>query len=49
MMNDPNGYAERIQRAVDRLAEHSDEVLNFAALARAACLSPYHFHRGPGF
>jgi AraC family transcriptional regulator len=45
MMNDPNGYAERVQRVVDYLAEHLDEALNFEALARVACFSPYHFHR----
>lgn len=44
-MNDPNGYAERVQRVVDFLAEHLDEELNFEALARVACFSPYHFHR----
>jgi AraC family transcriptional regulator len=45
MTNDPNGYAERIQRAANYLAEHLDEALNFEALARVACFSPYHFHR----
>ena len=45
MMNDPNDYAERVQRAAEYLAEHLDEALNFEALARVACFSPYHFHR----
>ena len=44
-MNDPNGYAERVQRVVDYLAEHLDEALDLGALARVACFSPYHFHR----
>src|SRR3984885_792668 len=44
-MNDPNGYAERVQRRVDYLAEHLDETLDLEALARVACFSPYHFHR----
>jgi AraC family transcriptional regulator len=44
-MNDPNGYAERVQRVVDYLAEHLDETLDLDALARVACFSPYHFHR----
>ncbi len=44
-MNDPNGYAERVQRVVDYLAEHLDGALDLEALARVACFSPYHFHR----
>jgi AraC family transcriptional regulator len=44
-MNDPNGYAGRVQRVVDYLAEHLDEGLDLEALARVACFSPYHFHR----
>ena len=44
-MNDPNGYAERVQRVVDFLGEHLNDALDFTALARVACLSPYHFHR----
>jgi AraC family transcriptional regulator len=44
-MNDPNGYAERVQRVVDYLAEHLDEGLHLESLARVACFSPYHFHR----
>jgi AraC family transcriptional regulator len=44
-MNDPNGYAGRVQRVVDYLAEHLDEALDLEALARVACFSPYHFHR----
>src|ERR1700749_3923337 len=44
-MNDPHGYAERVQRVVDHLAEHLDDALDLEALARVACFSPYHFHR----
>jgi AraC family transcriptional regulator len=44
-MNDPNGYADRIQRVGDHLAEHLDDALDLEALARVACFSPYHFHR----
>jgi AraC family transcriptional regulator len=44
-MNDPNRYAERVQRVVDYLAEHLDDALDLEALARVAHFSPYHFHR----
>jgi AraC family transcriptional regulator len=44
-MNDRNGYAERVQRVVDYLAERLDETLDLETLARVACFSPYHFHR----
>ena len=44
-MNDPNRYAERVQRVVDYLAGHLDETLDLEALARVAHFSPYHFHR----
>jgi AraC family transcriptional regulator len=44
-MNDPNGYADRVQRVVDYLDEHLDKELDIEALARVACFSPYHFHR----
>ena len=27
-MNDPNGYADRVQRVVDHLAEHLDQALD---------------------
>jgi AraC family transcriptional regulator len=45
MMNDPNRYAERVQRVVDFLAAHLDETLDLETLARVAFFSPYHFHR----
>lgn len=44
-MDDRNGYADRVQRVIDYLAEHLDETLDLEALARVACFSPYHFHR----
>jgi AraC family transcriptional regulator len=44
-MNDSNGYAERVQRVVDYVAEHLDETLDLDTLARVACFSPFHFHR----
>jgi AraC family transcriptional regulator len=45
MSNAAGSYALRVQRVVDYLAEHLDEVLDLATLARVAHLSPYHFHR----
>src|SRR5215471_17148984 len=45
MVNDRNGYAERIRRVVDYVAGHLDADLNLDTLAGVACLSPYHFHR----
>ena len=45
MLNDPNGYSERIQRVIDHVAGHLDEELDLETLAGVACLSPYHFHR----
>jgi AraC family transcriptional regulator len=45
MMNNPNRYAERVQRVVDFVAAHLDEPLDLETLARVAFFSPYHFHR----
>lgn len=45
MAHDPNDYSDRIQRVVDYLAGHLDEVLDLDTLARVACFSPCHFHR----
>jgi AraC family transcriptional regulator len=45
MLNDRNGYSERIQRVVDYVAAHLDEELGLETMAGVACLSPYHFHR----
>jgi hypothetical protein len=36
-MNDPNGYADRVQGIVDYLTEHLDEALDLEALAGVAC------------
>ena len=46
-MNDRNGYTERVQRVVDHLAEHLDDVLDLEALARVACFSPYPLRSSP--
>jgi AraC-like DNA-binding protein len=45
MVNDRNGYSERIQRVVDYVAVHLDETLDLEKLSGVACFSPYHFHR----
>ena len=34
-----------MQRVIDHIVEHLDEAMDLEALAREACLSPYHFHR----
>jgi AraC family transcriptional regulator len=44
-MNNPNDYADRVQRVVDYLTAHLDDGLDLETLARVACLSPFHFHR----
>ena len=44
-MSNAGTYALRVQRVVDYLAEHLDEVLDLETLSRVAHLSPYHFHR----
>ena len=38
-------YQERILRALLYIQAHLDEPLELDALARAACFSPFHFHR----
>jgi AraC family transcriptional regulator len=38
-------YAERINLAIDHVVSHLGEPLRLADLARAARLSPFHFHR----
>jgi AraC family transcriptional regulator len=38
-------YVDVAQRVIDHVLEHLDEALDLAALAREACLSPFHFHR----
>jgi AraC family transcriptional regulator len=44
-MNNPETYAQRVQRVVDYVAEHLDQTLGLDALARVAHFSPWHFHR----
>jgi len=38
-------YARAIQTAIEHIASHLDDALELEALARIACLSPFHFHR----
>jgi AraC family transcriptional regulator len=38
-------YVGRVNRAVDCITAHLDEPLQLDEVARAACFSPYHFHR----
>ena len=38
-------YVERVNRAIDHVVGHLDEPLRLRDLARAALLSPFHFHR----
>ncbi|HYC78077.1 MAG TPA: AraC family transcriptional regulator [Planctomycetota bacterium] len=38
-------YVERVNLAVDHVVAHLDEPLRLTRLARAAMLSPFHFHR----
>lgn len=38
-------YVERVNRAIDHIVKHLDEPLRLQSLARAARLSPFHFHR----
>jgi AraC family transcriptional regulator len=45
MSNAAHSYALRVQRVVDYVAGHLDDVLDLETLARVAHLSPYHFHR----
>ena len=41
----PIGYAERVNLAIDHVLGHLAEPLRLADVARAARLSPFHFHR----
>jgi AraC family transcriptional regulator len=41
----PIGYAERVNLAIDYVVGHLGERLRLADVARAARLSPFHFHR----
>lgn len=38
-------YVERINRAIDHVMRHLAEPLPLEEVARAACFSPFHFHR----
>jgi len=38
-------YARSVQAAIEHVAMHLDDALELEALARVACLSPFHFHR----
>jgi AraC family transcriptional regulator len=38
-------YARAVQAAIEHIAMHLDDALELEALARVACLSPFHFHR----
>ena len=38
-------YVDRVNRAIDFVLQHLDEPLRLEAVARAACFSPFHFHR----
>jgi AraC family transcriptional regulator len=38
-------YQERLNRVLLHIQEHLDEPLGLEAVARVACLSPFHFHR----
>jgi AraC family transcriptional regulator len=41
----PLAYAERVNLAIDHVVGHLGEPLRLADVARAARLSPFHFHR----
>jgi AraC family transcriptional regulator len=46
MKPDTRSFYERaVQTAIEYIAQHLDDALELEALARAACLSPFHFHR----
>jgi len=38
-------YVRAIQAVITHIVQHLDDALELEALARLACLSPYHFHR----
>jgi AraC family transcriptional regulator len=40
-----NFYRDAVQRALQIITGHMDEALDLEGLAKAACLSPFHFHR----
>jgi AraC family transcriptional regulator len=46
MKPDTRSFYERaVQAAIGHIAQHLDDALELEALARIACLSPFHFHR----
>src|SRR3954464_13058899 len=38
-------YVDRVNRAIDYIADHLDAPLKLDDVARVACFSPFHFHR----
>ena len=38
-------YARVVQHAIEHVASHLDEALELQAIAKRACVSPFHFHR----
>lgn len=44
-MATPPDYVERVNRAIDYVVGNLDGDLSLDAVARAACFSPFHFHR----
>jgi AraC family transcriptional regulator len=38
-------YLDRVNRAIDHILRHLDQPLRLPEVSRAACFSPYHFHR----
>ena len=38
-------YVERVNRAIDFILQNLDQSLKLEVVARAACFSPFHFHR----
>ena len=41
----PLAYLDRVNRAIDFVLRHLDQPLKLETVARAACFSPFHFHR----
>lgn len=41
----PSDYVERVNRGLDYIVRNLDGDLSLEAVARAACFSPFHFHR----
>lgn len=41
----PNHYVDRINRAIDYIVQNLDQPLRLDVVAKAACFSPFHFHR----